>query len=143
MAILYMIKHIMSLLNKKQKAITGAIRRTSKQKLFEEIGSESLEHRWWYRKLCCFYKIFKYQCPKYLFDRIPKLTRLYPARNANSISRFKVILSFFRNPFYPSVIIEWNKLGPEIQTAPSLNISKKNIFKFMRPIANNMLGDTN
>ena len=38
---------------------TGAIRETSKEKLFEELGLESLQHRPWYRKLCCFYKILK------------------------------------------------------------------------------------
>ena len=33
-------------------AITGAIRGTSKEKLFEELGLESLQHRRWYRKIC-------------------------------------------------------------------------------------------
>ena len=32
-------------------AITGAIRGTSKKKIFEELGLESLQHRRWYRKL--------------------------------------------------------------------------------------------
>ena len=39
-----------------------------------------------------------------------------------------------------SVIIEWNKLDPEIQNAPSHNIFKKNILKFIRPTANNIFG---
>ena len=56
-------------------AITGAIRGTSKEKLFEELELESLQHRRWYRKLCCFYKILK--SPNYLFNIIPKLTRSY------------------------------------------------------------------
>ena len=47
--------------------ITGAIRGTSNEKLFKELGLESLQHSWWYRKLCCFYKILKDQSPKYLF----------------------------------------------------------------------------
>ena len=38
-------------------AITEALRGTSKEKLFEDLGLESLQHRRWYRKLCCFYKI--------------------------------------------------------------------------------------
>ena len=40
-------------------AITGTMRGTSKEKLFEELGLESLQHRRWYRKLCCFCKIWK------------------------------------------------------------------------------------
>ena len=44
-------------------SITGAIRGTSREKLFEELGLKSLQHRWWYRKLCCSYKILKNQSP--------------------------------------------------------------------------------
>ena len=40
-------------------AITGAIRETSKEKLYNELGLETLEKRRWYRKLCCFFKILK------------------------------------------------------------------------------------
>ena len=53
-------------------AITGAIRRTSKEKLFEELGLQSLQHRRWYRNLCCFYKILKEHYRKYIFNIIPK-----------------------------------------------------------------------
>ena len=51
-------------------AITGAIRGTSKEKLYDELGLETLEKRRWYRKLCCFFKIFRYKCSKYLFNII-------------------------------------------------------------------------
>ena len=40
-------------------AITGAIRGSSREKLYQELGFESLQQRHWYRKLCSFYKIFK------------------------------------------------------------------------------------
>ena len=42
-------------------AITGAIRGTSTEKLYNELGLETLEKRRWYRKLCCFYKVYKSQ----------------------------------------------------------------------------------
>ena len=32
-------------------SITGAIRGTSKERIYEELGLESLQHRCWYRKL--------------------------------------------------------------------------------------------
>ena len=35
-------------------AITGAIRGSSKEKFYQELGFESLLLRWWYRKLCLF-----------------------------------------------------------------------------------------
>ena len=40
-------------------AITGAIRGSSREKLYQELGLESLQQRHWYRKLCCFYKSLK------------------------------------------------------------------------------------
>ena len=57
------------------------------------------------------------------------LTRQYSSRNTNNIPHFKVKNSFFKNTLFPSVIIEWNKLDPEIQNTPSLDIFKRNILK--------------
>ena len=48
--------------------ITGAIRGTSSEKLFQELGLESLKSRRWLRKLCLFYKIFHEKSPSYLFQ---------------------------------------------------------------------------
>ena len=55
------------------------------QKLYHELGLESLEKRRWYRKLCCFYKIFRSQSPQYLFNIIPTSVRPYNTRNADNI----------------------------------------------------------
>ena len=49
-------------------AITGAVRGSSREKLYQELGFESLQQRRWYRKLCLFFKIIKNQSPKYLFE---------------------------------------------------------------------------
>ena len=48
-------------------ASTGAIRGTSREKLYQELGFESLQQRRWYRKLYCLFKIIKNQSPSYLF----------------------------------------------------------------------------
>ena len=53
-------------------AIVGAIRGTSKEKLYQEIGLESLQLRRWYRKLGMFYKNFKSKSLQYLFKLIPE-----------------------------------------------------------------------
>ena len=47
-------------------AITGAIRGSSREKLHQELGFESLRDRRWYRKLCFYYKIRHNDCPLYL-----------------------------------------------------------------------------
>ena len=62
-------------------AITGAIRGSSREKLYQELGLESLKQRRWFRKLCYFFKITKNQSPKYLFDKIPTTRTAYRTRN--------------------------------------------------------------
>ena len=47
-------------------AITGAIRGTDTEKLYQELGLESLRNRRKLRRLCLFYKIYKDQSPLYL-----------------------------------------------------------------------------
>ena len=66
--------------------ITGTIRGTSKEKLYHELGLETLQKRRWYRKLCCFFKIFRNQSQEYLFNIIPISVRPYNSRSANNIS---------------------------------------------------------
>ena len=51
-------------------AITGAIRGTSKTKIYQELGLESLKSCRWFRRLCYFYKIKNYGLPEYLFKLI-------------------------------------------------------------------------
>ena len=51
-------------------AITGAIRGTSTEKIYQELGLESLKSSRLLRKLCHFYKIFNEKSPFYLFNLI-------------------------------------------------------------------------
>ena len=82
-------------------AITGAIRGSSREKIYQELGLESLQHRRWYRKLCYFYKIYNAKSPDYLFQLIPPKKSSYTTRNADNIPFFKfrhyfLIIRFFR-----------------------------------------------
>ena len=44
---------------------------TSKEKLYQELGFESLKDRRWLRRLCYLYKIVNTKQPAYLYDLIP------------------------------------------------------------------------
>ena len=44
-------------------AVTGAIRGTSKEKLYQESGFESLKDRRWFRRLCYLYKLLNTKKP--------------------------------------------------------------------------------
>ena len=78
-------------------AITGDIRGTSREKLYQELGLELL--RLWYRKLCLFHKVFKNKHPQYLFHLIPVRHSSHTSRNIHSIPIFKVKHSLFKNFF--------------------------------------------
>ena len=51
-------------------AIAGEIRGTSKEKLYNELGLESLQKRRWYEKLSFLYKVIANQSTSYLFNMI-------------------------------------------------------------------------
>ena len=117
-------------------ALTGAIRGSSKEKIYQELGFESLRVRRWYRKLCLFYKVLNNEHPQYLFNLIPVRPTLYPTRNALNIPLLNANHNFFKNSFFPSTIIEWNKLDPGLRKAESLSLFKTNILEFIRPSPN-------
>ena len=114
-------------------ANTGAVRGTSTEELYHELGLETLEKRRWYKKLCCFFKIFRNHT-KYLFNFIPTPVRLYTTRNVNNNPQFKVI----QNSVFSSVVIEWNKLDQNILNSENLNIFKKKLLKFVSPSGNSV-----
>ena len=76
-------------------AITGTIRGTSIEKLYQERGLESLQLCRWYRKLGMFYKIFKSKSPQYRFKLIPEKTSSYVTKNAENIPLFNIKHNFF------------------------------------------------
>ena len=76
-------------------AVAGAIRGFSREKLYQELGLESLRQRRWYRNLCYFFKLTKNKSPKYLFNNIPTVRSTYRTRNIDNIPQFNVRHTFF------------------------------------------------
>ena len=77
-------------------AITGAKRGSSREKLYEELGLETLQQRRWFRKLCCFYKILKPQSLKNLYSIISVHNMSCRIRQCNKISKINVKHNFSR-----------------------------------------------
>ena len=115
--------------------ITGAIRGTSSEKLFQELGLESLKSRRWLRKLCLFYKTFHKKSPSYLFQLIPPINNVCATRSSqsNKISSFKTRHNFFKDSIFPAVISKRNSLDINIRNSSSINVFKKELFTFIRP----------
>ena len=91
-------------------ALSGTIRRSSREKLYQKLGLQSLQRRLWYRKFCLCYKIFKQNKPVYLFNLITKKDSNYNTRNTDKITLFHTKHSFFKNSLFPSTLSKWNQL---------------------------------
>ena len=87
-------------------AITGAIQGTSRDKLNQELGLESLKSRRWYKRLCCMYKIITEKTPNYLINLIPKCDPTIKTKN-NSIPTFHCRTNCFKYSFSPSTLNDW------------------------------------
>ena len=118
--------------------MTGAIKGSSTEKLYHELGIEHLCSRRRFRKPCLFSKISKNKSPPYLFDLVPSSCRMHSTRNSDNITPFKVRHNFFKNFFFSSAINEWNKIDLEIHNSASLRIFKKHLLNFIRPYSNNV-----
>ena len=116
-------------------AITITIRGSSREKLYQELGLESLHNRRWYRKLCFYYKIRHNDSPQYLAQLLlTEQPNCYSLRS-NYTSSFS---ERFKSYFFPSCIFNWNQLDPAIQNSSSLEIFKRALLKFIRPKAANV-----
>ena len=55
--------------------ITRTVRRTSKKKLYQELGLESLKNRRWLRRMSYLCKIISTKSPPFLYELMPSLQR--------------------------------------------------------------------
>ena len=120
--------------------ITGCWQGTSRVKLYEELGWESLSDRRWARRMTTFYKIKNNLAPPYLLNHIPE------HRESNINLRVRITrVPFSRterhvNSFFPYCIKEWNKLDESVKSLPSLTGFKEYLNKFIRPKGNSFHG---
>ena len=103
-------------------AITVAIRGTSKEKVYQELGLEPFQLQRWFRKLCFFYKILKNNQPSYLSNIVPQRNFAFNTRNIDKDPLFMIKHNFFKNSFFPSIVIRWSKLDPNLQNRNSFHI---------------------
>ena len=122
-------------------AVTGTWRGTSRERLYNELGWESLSSRRWSRRLILFYKFINNLTPDYTRDPISPLHETgYPFRNQPVVGQIRARTEKFRSSFYPDSLSEWNKLDPEIRESPSVSVFKKKLFSQIRPPSNSVYG---
>ena len=122
-------------------AVTGAWRGTSKQKLYDELGWESLYQRRWYRRLCHFFKLKLTQYPAYLFSLIPPERQIsYDLRNPQAYAQNRARTDRFSSSYFHNTLHEWNKLPTEIRASKTIAEFKRKLIALMRPVRNTIYG---
>ena len=123
------------------RAVTGTWKGTPREKLYTELGWESLSSRRWSRRLILFSKIMNNLTPLYTTEPIPQPHQTnYLLRNQDVVGRMRARTEQFQSGFYPNCISEWNKLDPEIRLAPSVAVFKKKLLSKIRPPAKSVFG---
>ena len=93
--------------------ITGVIQRTSRDKIYQQVGLESLKSRRWYKCLSLMFKIMKEEASNYLTDLIPKCEQTIRTRN-NCILVYHCRIQAF---FFPSTFKDWFSLDEGIRNS--------------------------
>jgi len=118
-------------------AITGAIQGSSRNKIYQELGLETLKSRRWYKRLSCMFKIMNDKTPTYLKNMVPKChhsNRLL----RNRIPAFYCRTDSFRNSFFPSALSAWFELDETIRKSESISVFKNRLLSMIRPIPSNV-----
>ena len=124
-------------------AITGAWQGSSRSKLYEDIGWESLSERRWCRHILQIHKIVSNNTPSYLKDKLPRRRRpLYSQSNNknNTFHEIKCRSSRYKNSFFPGAITSWNNVINHFDNIPSINTLKDHILSFIRPKKKTIFG---
>ena len=125
-------------------AITGCFRGTSQEKLYSELGLESLSDRRFGRRMLFFYKIVNSLAPVYLRNYLPAaFVAPVILRARNAIYPLDIRTERFRNTFFPYCISQWNTLDSRIRDLPSISSFKRAIFEFLRPKPSSVFGVQN
>ena len=102
--------------------------------MYSELGFESLKFRRWFRKLCTFFKLKTSGLPEYLFDLIPQNNHLCNTHFLEDVTTFYSRTDAFKYSFFPSTILEWNKLERKIRQSSTLLSFRNSLLKISRPV---------
>ena len=112
--------------------VTGALYRSSNERLLDELGWDKLKSRREIHKLTYFYKLLdeKSNTPEFVKKLIPSLrhdTTNRLLRNAHHITQPHCHLESYKASFIPNTIKKWNQLPEETRTLRSVKSFRKAI----------------
>ena len=108
--------------------VTGLRRGTSRLKLYNELGWDSLKERRRKQKLIFVYKALSGLLPSYISEHVISCIHIeekYPIRNPRFFNIPRSNTQSYKNSFFPSALALWNDLDHEFQNVPSFSLFKK------------------
>ena len=114
-------------------AITGAWKSSSRVKLYEELGWESLSDRRRSRRILQLHKIELNITPFYLKDKLPPHRRTQEGNLQNSFYGYQNRTGRFIMSFFPDAVASWNIFINHFTNVPSYNVLKNHLLAFFRP----------
>ena len=122
-------------------ANTSAVKGTSRDRIYRELGLESLAERRWSHKIFFFHIIITGLLPVYLHSCIGYCGEgFYQTRSINqkNLRQFSTRIKIFESSFFPYCIKEWNNLSEELRKIKSTVQFKTKILSFIRPKENSI-----
>ena len=120
-------------------AITGTWQGSNRNKLYEELGWESLSDRRTCRRILQIHKIENNKTPKYLKEKLP-LHLLKPNVNVFTFYKAHTRTNRYMKSFFPDSISLWNIFINHFNTMPSFDKFKTYITSFFRPKTKSTFG---
>jgi len=117
-------------------AITGSWQGSSRTKLYEELGWETLSDRRNCRRILQIHKIENEKTPSYLKNKLPART----ADNAATFRKINCRTDRYMNSFFPDATSSWNIIIKNFPNMPSFISLRKYLFSLFRPIPLNVFG---
>ena len=113
-------------------AVIGAWQGSSRVKLYEELGWESLSERRMCKRVLQMHKIVDRRSPSYLRDKMPP-----DRRNLANLScvfqKIKCRTDRYLNSFFPNAISIWTNIITNFGYLPSFERLKNHLFSLIRP----------
>ena len=123
----YLMKSLESIQYQAGLIATGCWKNTSREKLYNELGWESLSNRRYSRRLLKYKKIITHKSPPYLNEYV-----LNAPPNIRSSDRYK-------NSFFPYCFLKWDTLDPALKSL-DYNTLKSQLTETIRPKRCNTFG---
>ena len=119
-------------------AITGAWQGSSRSKMYDELGWETLSDRRKCRRVLQIHKIINNNTISYLKDKLPaNCKEMFSGIIRTTFHAIMCKSNRYKNSFFPNAVASWN-LFMEIfnyKVVPSIGVLKNDIISLIRPVA--------